>query len=272
MKKMNFNPKFVLIFLILLCITPILISENKNLITNVYQVKTTQAIHSIQSDDLSISIAKNSTGLGLDSTLEFNVTLTNTISSLVQDIEVYANTTSSDIVITPSQSPVYQFTDLEPGTSTEFSIFANLGQEITMKPMDLAILFDASGSMGEEISSVKSKVTDLLTNLSQEIPDFRIGIVIYGWSKYSEYPWDNPQNYIEFTSDLNIITNFVNTLYAAGGTEPWGDALYLVNTWDWRPSAQKLIIMIGDEDCDPANRKCAVDQPDRMAIGYLRPF
>jgi hypothetical protein len=110
---------------------------------------------------------------------------------------------------------------------------------------------DASGSMGNEIGAVKQKITDMINNIAQEIPDLRIGIIIYGWDKYNEYPMDHAGNQLQFTTDFEAVKSFINSLYADGGIEPWGDALHLGNTWSWRDTAQKLIIMVGDEDCDP---------------------
>ncbi|MHA2328539.1 MAG: vWA domain-containing protein, partial [Candidatus Hodarchaeales archaeon] len=109
----------------------------------------------------------------------------------------------------------------------------------------------ASGSMGEEINSVQKKLTSMTDTLSKEIPELRIGVIIHGWSKFSEYPMSHSGNQLPFTSDFTEVKTFIDSLYATGGVEPWGDALYLAETWDWRPSAKKLIIMIGDEDCDP---------------------
>ncbi|PWI47867.1 hypothetical protein CEE45_09495 [Candidatus Heimdallarchaeota archaeon B3_Heim] len=101
---------------------------------------------------------------------------------------------------------------------------------------------------GSTIHNVRKRIFEVLTS---EIPDLRIGVIVFGWSRYDEYPTENTYNYIELTDDFDSIQTLINSLTAEGGTEPWGDALYLANTWNWREDASKLVILVGDEDCDP---------------------
>ncbi|MFW9854520.1 MAG: VWA domain-containing protein [Candidatus Thorarchaeota archaeon] len=201
------------------------------------------------SSNVTISIAKNATGLGQFSTLEFRVTLKNTLPNSVYNVNMDVEHTFTNIEITPT--PIPTIPEIEPDTSDIVSLVASLKSNDTTSAVDLLLIMDASGSMGNEIASVKQKITDLINNISQEIPNLRIGIIIYGWEKYSNYPMDHPGNQLQFTADFDAVKTFINSLYAGGGTEPWGDALHLGNTWDWRETAQKLIIMVGDEDCDP---------------------
>ncbi|MFX0207255.1 MAG: VWA domain-containing protein, partial [Candidatus Hodarchaeota archaeon] len=206
----------------------------------------------IDSQDVEISISKNATGIGTYSSLEFTVELTNTLSESVHDINGYAAVDSPYIELTPSTIPVYNTPTLEPEESIEFTIGARVLEEITTAAVDVIIIIDASGSMGEEIASVQDKLTEMIDTISTSIPELRMGVIVYGWSKYSENPMSHPDNQLEFTTDFNAVKDFINALYASGSYEPWGAALYLANSWDWRTEAQKLIIMIGDEDCDPS--------------------
>jgi len=91
-------------------------------------------------------------------------------------------------------------------------------------------------------NSVKQKIVELTNYLFSEIPEIRFGAMAYGWAKYSEYPQEDPRNYLEFTDSKLAICNFIESLYADGGVEPWGDALWLANSWTWRSNAKKLYI------------------------------
>ncbi|MFX1518233.1 MAG: VWA domain-containing protein, partial [Promethearchaeota archaeon] len=178
--------------------------------------------------------------------------LTNTLSESVHDVKGYATLDTPYVELIPSTTPIYNTPTLEPEESVEFTIEARVLDETTSVAVDVLLIIDASGSMGDEISSVQKKLTELIENLSTGIPKLRMGVIVYGWSKYSENPMSRPENQLEFTNDFNAVKNFINSLSATGSYEPWGAALYLANTWDWRANAQKLIIMVGDEDCDPS--------------------
>jgi hypothetical protein len=104
--------------------------------------------------------------------------------------------------------------------------------------------------MGNEIAEVKAEFLALTESLTQSISSLRIGMIVYGWMEYNQYPTEDSRNYIEFTDNYQSINNFIKKLSASGSHEPWGDALYLASTWDWREEASKLIIIVGDEDCD----------------------
>jgi hypothetical protein len=158
---------------------------------------------------------------------------------------------STDLQILPDLDPLFTLSSLDPESSTSFQFITKYSGDNSSSAVDLIIMIDASGSMGEEINSVIAELNNLITTLSTEIPELRMGVIVYGWGRYSEYPMSSPYNYIQFTDDFASIVTFINSLYASGGKEPWGDALHLANSWDWREDASKLIILIGDEDCDP---------------------
>ncbi|MFX1254163.1 MAG: VWA domain-containing protein [Promethearchaeota archaeon] len=202
------------------------------------------------SEDLVIDIAQNASAVGQFSNINFTITLLNNGSTTMYDLNVTVNTTSSNVDLAPTSS--FSHSSLAVSQSLMYEL--NLGiiePDAIQTSVDVVLLIDASGSMGEEISSVQSQLNNLVSVLETEITDLQIGVVVYGWSKYSEYPMSNTNNYVELTSNFEVVKSLINELYASGGTEPWGDALYLVNTWDWRDTANKLIIMVGDEDCDP---------------------
>jgi hypothetical protein len=240
------------IFLIFICFFTFLnlysIYNTKNLIIARAELSTDP----IKSQDLIIDISKNASAIGPHSILQFSVELTNILSESLYNVSV-SLIKNNDLMITPDSDPLYTTSSVDPDSSIDFQFVTQFNEESATptSTVDLILMIDASGSMGEEIDSVKQELNDLTATLQTEIPELRIGVIVYGWSRYSEYPMSNPNNYIQFTNDFDSIKTFINSLYAAGGNEPWGDALYLASTWDWREHAAKLIILVGDEDCDP---------------------
>lgn len=217
-------------------------SQENSLINSVTVVKDT-------SEDIILNINQNATGIGLHSKIEFNVTVTNNGTGPMQNIAIDVSSTALNVELLPSKG--HSVSSLEVDESYSFSTAATAIDQTTASPVDLVLVVDASGSMGQEISSVQNELTTLVSKLSSEIPELRIGIIIFGWGKYSEYPTESSNNFIELSNEFNDLKEFINSLYASGGIEPWGDALYFINSWNWRETAQKLVIIIGDEDCDP---------------------
>ncbi|MHA1215064.1 MAG: vWA domain-containing protein [Candidatus Hodarchaeales archaeon] len=239
---------FLLLFIFLFSVV------NLNLVQNINWNSTVSASTKINlispSQDLIVHVEKNSSAIGPYSNLEFNVHLGNNISNSLYNITASLDY-PEDIVITPVSNPIYSVPSIEPESSTEFSFIVEYVGNIETRAVDVILMIDGSGSMGDEIESVKRELINLTSLLSAQIPQLRMGAIVYGWKEYSEYPISSKNNYVEFTSNFDLIHNFINSLYASGGYEPWGDALYLANTWDWRSEASKLIILVGDEDCDP---------------------
>lgn len=239
----------VIIIALSLCIMPIISYLNSGNSNLAHAIPNSVAI---DSNDVSISITPNATTIGQHTSLLFQVELTNTLSESVFEIQIDTSQSSPLISLSSSIDLTSNISDIAPQASVSFDIFAELKENITTLSVDLLVIIDASGSMGNEIDSIKAKINTLTSSLSQEIPNLRMGVIVYGWDLYNEHPFDS-RNQLQFTSDFNAVHTFINSLYASGGLEPWGDALNVANTYDWRTGAQKLIIMIGDEDCDPGN-------------------
>ncbi len=247
--RKRLTTKFSLLVLFVIAIQGFFYVSNSLGYNNANTMITTSDVKS--SEDLVININQNASGIGLTSAIEFSITLYNNGSDSMQNIEANVNTTASNVEL--SLNTDYQFSNLNVEQLVSFNVTLSVTESDINRGVDLVLIVDASGSMGEEIASVQTELTDLITTLTAEIPDLRIGIIVYGWSKFSEYPMSSSKNYIPLTTDFNTIKDFIESLYSSGGTEPWGDALYYANTWDWRQEAHKLVIVIGDEDCDPGN-------------------
>ncbi|MBD3190094.1 MAG: VWA domain-containing protein [Candidatus Heimdallarchaeota archaeon] len=207
------------------------------------------------SGDLLLDLQANQTSIGQNQGALATLNITNTGINPVSNITTSFNLTGEYGMFTDKYNVTQTHSFLSPGDSVlmDIELALNISGQGAADAADVCLLFDASGSMGDEIESVKSEFLAITDRLTEKIPSLRMGMIVYGWSKYSEYPASHPDNYIEFTDDFDAIYDFIDSLYAGGGTEPWGDAFWLANSWDWREAVPKLAIIVGDEDCDPGN-------------------
>ncbi len=205
--------------------------------------------------DFDLALTTNQTTIGVDNGVYGTLSMTNNGLNPARDIAVDFSLDGEFTEFTSASDPHQEFALLNPGASTSFNIEVSLNEtllndEIPANMVDLCLCFDSSGSMGNEIDQVKSEFLALTESLTQTISSLRIGMIVYGWAEYDQYPTEDSRNYIEFTENYQSINDFISRLEANGGHEPWGDALYLASTWTWRETASKLIIIVGDEDCD----------------------
>lgn len=106
--------------------------------------------------------------------------------------------------------------------------------------LDLAIVFDDTGSMQPEIAAMKSKVKDLTDKISASGIDANYSLVSFKDSVSVKTRW---------TNDSTIFEKYVDALYQyGGGDEPEDslDAIESVLSMGFRPDAQKVILVITD--------------------------
>ncbi len=209
-------------------------------------------------EDFVITLDINQTAIGKDGGALANLTLDNQGIDPVSDVYVDFGFIGEFAEFSSSYPQHQEVLLINPGASSTLNIEVVLNSSIDFgshesQAADVCLVFDVSGSMGNEIDSVKAEFLDIVANLTSKIASLRIGAMIYGCSRYSEYPQEHPSNYIEFTDDFNAVDDFISDMIATGGVEPWGDALYLANSWGWREDIPKILIIVGDEDCDPGH-------------------
>jgi len=119
---------------------------------------------------------------------------------------------------------------------------------------DVVFLIDTSGSMGGAIAGVRNNVNAFADALAGSSIDVRLGLVQFGQSSYSGAP--QLFNGGNLTGDIDEFKGFVNTLYASGGYEPGFLALQkAAQEFTFRPGAQKVFLLISDEDSDAPRDK-----------------
>ncbi|ETR72496.1 MAG: hypothetical protein OMM_01665 [Candidatus Magnetoglobus multicellularis str. Araruama] len=120
------------------------------------------------------------------------------------------------------------------------------------KIADIVIIHDDSGSLDDEAAQVKENINLFVNNLSQSGIDYRIGLLPYGGSgKFSDPKGTILHNGI-LSSETDTFLNDVDQMQFDGGTENAFCALELaIESIVWRPSTQKVIILVTDEGPDP---------------------
>ncbi|MFB6319674.1 VWA domain-containing protein [Saccharicrinis sp. FJH54] len=106
---------------------------------------------------------------------------------------------------------------------------------------DIVFILDVTGSMGNEIASVRSNIIEFTDSLTMKGVDYRLGMVTF---------LDEIENIYEFTSDADVFKGYVEQQYAHGGgdyPENSLEALYQGAThYQFRGSAKRIFIWITD--------------------------
>ena len=112
---------------------------------------------------------------------------------------------------------------------------------------DIVFVLDITGSMEDEISSVKVNMLSFIEALSNSGIDYRVGFVVYA---DDNYVYNNKNLY----SDKHRINTIINGIqlgeHGLGNgnllPEDGFDALYAAGTMNFRPGARRLSILITD--------------------------
>jgi len=138
---------------------------------------------------------------------------------------------------------------------TEFTLYEKCGNRSDAVPrpfsiepasfvsdkIDISFVIDNSGSMGTEIRGVKDSVTAFVEDLQNSDFDLRVSAV-----GYTDYTF----RLKDFTDDIEEFVGFINQMPARGNWEFAYDAIMMALDFDWRPDAQKTVILITDENAD----------------------
>jgi len=115
--------------------------------------------------------------------------------------------------------------------------------------IDVVFLLDATGSMGDEIAVIKTKIREMISDiaLGEPPPDVRFGIVAYR---------DRGDEYVTrvyaLTRDIDQIVDDLHAIEATGGgdyPESLNEGLHVALdqiSWDRSPEAARLVFLIAD--------------------------
>ncbi len=114
--------------------------------------------------------------------------------------------------------------------------------------LDVAILFDSTGSMVTLINEVKPTIAEMVKALHRIVPDLRIALITYkGTPGASDYVVAGTP----LVDDLYELLNFMNCVDISGGSSEGYAAIdkglgRAINKLEWRDETQKAIALIGD--------------------------
>jgi len=114
--------------------------------------------------------------------------------------------------------------------------------------LDVGVVFDTTGSMGDELRYLQSEMDSIATTLNQKFPGVqpRFGLVVYrdASDMYTTQTFD-------FTTDLGAFKAKLNSQSAAGGGDipeavPEGLAAGVALSWRADPSVARLMFFVAD--------------------------
>ncbi len=134
--------------------------------------------------------------------------------------------------------------------------FAAHLDDLRRKGIDLAFVFDVTGSMGSELETAQARVSDMLSLLAGLSPSLRAAFIAYR---------DEVALNMPFTFDHAKAAAEIAPLQAFGGDPDWEEGVETaldaaVFGLDWREHARKIIVLVGD---------APPHQQDRAAVSAL---
>ncbi|NDV92213.1 tandem-95 repeat protein [Alteromonas sp. 345S023] len=142
----------------------------------------------------------------------------------------------------------------EDGRYENITRFVQPDPNSSRKIVDIVFVHDDSGSLNDEAASVRANILNFVQGLSDENFDYRIGLVPYGGGG-SYYSFSGPSGTLldngSLTSDPSKFQDYIDQMRFDGGTERAFDAIKLAaNGILWRPSTQKVVVLVTDENND----------------------
>ena len=124
---------------------------------------------------------------------------------------------------------------------------------------DVCFVLDCSGSMGDNISAVRTHLGEFADSLLARGFDYQIAIVTF--STTVDDVWD-------FSNDIDLLKDRLASINLWGGIEDSPSALHRASTLSWRDGAKRNIIWITDEPYPEENftQEQIVDQMLAMDI------
>lgn len=115
----------------------------------------------------------------------------------------------------------------------------------TNKTLDLALVIDTTGSMGDELAYLKKELRAIANNINNANPnlDVNVGLVVYR---------DAGDSYVtsqfDFTNTDDLVKTLLEQSYGGGGDYPeaMDQALVSANSLSWRKNSTKVMLLVAD--------------------------
>lgn len=115
--------------------------------------------------------------------------------------------------------------------------------------IQVAYSFDTTGSMYPCLAQVRRNLRANIERLGREVPGILIAVIAHG--DYCDARSSYTLKSMDFTSDVDAVCRFVDSVGSTGGGGNGGEAYELVmrtaQGLSWRPGYNKALVMTGDE-------------------------
>ncbi|TVZ22542.1 von Willebrand factor type A domain-containing protein [Dokdonia sp. Hel_I_63] len=108
--------------------------------------------------------------------------------------------------------------------------------------IDILFAVDATGSMGDEISYLKSELKNIMSRIDASVKQKRVALTVY-----RDHGDDYVTRAIDFSSDVNEVKDFLSAQHAAGGgdyKEAVEEALKVSLSQSWNEKAKARILFL----------------------------
>lgn len=116
----------------------------------------------------------------------------------------------------------------------------------SLEPLDVVLLFDATGSMGNIIDTVRENALDIMHGIRGVYENSNFGVVALYDYRPQFQPW---RLYQDITADTGAVAAGLRSIVLDGGgdwPEAYSRGLYETRFLAWRKDARKYIILFGD--------------------------
>ncbi len=165
---------------------------------------------------------------------------------------------------------------ISEGTDSIVDDIMNAFNKINPKDkIDVVFAVDATGSMKDDIQTIRKDFIPRLAESLQECGEVRLGLILYRDYTDSFRYRGLPVKYFDFTDSMETFEKQLNSFSITGregGDVPEAvyEALYAsLCFYEWNPEAQRKVILIGDAEPHPKPRgstmKCTKELIDSLA-------
>ena len=130
--------------------------------------------------------------------------------------------------------------------------------------LDLALLFDTTGSMFPYLTQVRNKLSALADEIYRAVPKTRIAVVAFG--DYCDVGTTYVTKTVGLTGDIRAVASFINGVEpTGGGDEPEAveEALFEANQLQWNIGSRRAVVLVGD-----APPHGVIDSPSACQNGH----
>lgn len=131
----------------------------------------------------------------------------------------------------------------------------------------VALLFDATGSMGSMIGSVQSRMAYIVTEMNKRLPEQKIDFLIGAWRDYGD--GRDVTEFFPVSADSHVLIGHINSIHAHGGGGDDAEAVEAALDSVLSNDDVTLVALAGDEPPHSKQELAALGQSGRKSAVEL---